>query len=50
MRPRYLLSGGIPEKFADWYVRWGEGFVKFIEGKQRFEGYSYLLKLYLIKR
>ena len=28
-----VLSGGILERFADWYVRWGEGFAKFIKGK-----------------
>jgi integron integrase len=28
-----VLAGGIPEKFADWYVRWSEDFAKFIKGK-----------------
>ena len=28
-----VLSGGIPENTATWYVRWGEGFAKFINGK-----------------
>jgi hypothetical protein len=28
-----VLSGGIPEIIATWYVRWGEGFATFIKGK-----------------
>lgn len=28
-----VLAGGIPENIADWYVRWSEGFAKFIMGK-----------------
>ena len=28
-----VLSEGIPENIADWYVRWSEGFAKFIKGK-----------------
>ena len=42
-----VRSGGIPEKFADWYVRWGEGFVKFIKGKPLKERNSRDIEEYL---
>lgn len=43
-----VLSGGIPERFADWYVRWSESFAKFIKGKPLNERTRLDIEEYLI--